>query len=607
MVTMAATPDAGHAEGLGELSSDELARLLEVSQALSGSLDVEQVLRGIAAAARQLLETDMSTVLILDEKRQHLTVAAFDGLDPDVARRLATPVGKNLAGLAAEFGECVRSSDVATDRRSALGDVCAGHICSTMLAPMTHDGRVLGVLGVETEAIRDFSEREESLLRLLAKQGAIAIETARLYAAEQQRVEQLNALLDRLHAQNDIMRRSREAHDRLTEAVLEGLGHASLVRVLVDLVPAPVVLTNQFGARLCAGAPAGDERLEELWRRCTASPAFSRQLGQLRANAGLAEPARVGDGGFWRTVVVVASGELLGALVVLDHVQLEELHMVVLEEAAGVIATEMLRERAIAEAEARASGDLVRMLVADDGWGHGAHERAALLGHDLTGDQCVVVAEREGSAGLPEGHAAVSAARRAAARAGLRCLIGEADGVTVAVLTAGDRGLSRERVDSWIAGFERELGDTAGADMRFGVSAITSDSSRVSEAFVGARQALAVCRLGAERRVTYLEDVHLVATLVDITNQPAVDRYIDSTIGKLLDYDRRKHTDFAHTLETYLDCSGVARHAAKALYLHPHSLRYRLRRICEIQQLDLADPMTRLTAHLSLKLRALVG
>jgi DNA-binding PucR family transcriptional regulator len=63
----------------------------------------------------------------------------------------------------------------------------------------------------------------------------------------------------------------------------------------------------------------------------------------------------------------------------------------------------------------------------------------------------------------------------------------------------------------------------------------------------------------------------------------------------------------ARTLETYLDCSGVARHAAKALFLHPHSLRYRLRRIGEIQGIDLTDPMERLSTHLALKLRVLMG
>jgi sugar diacid utilization regulator/GAF domain-containing protein len=595
-----------HPDRLVELSSDELAHLLEVSQGLSGSLDVEQVLSRIAQAARELLETDMSTVLILDAERQLLTMAAFAGLEAHVARRLSTPVGENLAGLAAQLGQCVRTSDISSDRRSALGEVCAGHIRSAMLAPMMHDGKVLGVLGVETAAMREFTERDERLLRLLAKHGAIAIETARLYAAEQQRVEQLNGLLDRLNAQNDIMRRTRAAHDRLTEAALEGLGHASLLHVLIELVPAPVVLTNQFGTHLCAAAPDGDERVEPLWDRCASSPAFPAQLAELRANAGLAEPARVAEAGFWRTVVVVAAGELLGALVILDHSQLEELHIVVLEEAASVLATEMLRERGIAEAEARASGDLVQMLVSEDGWGPGAQERAALLGHDLTGPQCVVAIGVEQREPLPVGHALVSAARRAAARTGLRALAGECHEVGVVLLTAGDRGVSRECVEAWIAGFSRDLHDHVPRALTFGVSAIPSEPRRICEAFASARQALAVCRLGAGRQVTYFEDVQLIATLVDISNQSAVNRHIESTIGKLLEYDRRKQTELSHTLETYLDYSGVARHAAKALFLHPHSLRYRLRRICEIQGLDLADPMVRLTTHLSLKLHSLV-
>jgi sugar diacid utilization regulator/putative methionine-R-sulfoxide reductase with GAF domain len=606
-MTAVALPRTDQDHDLVDLAPDELARMLDELEELSGSLDVHHVLTRVARAARQLLASDMSTVLILEPEREMLVVAASDGIDPDLARRLSTPVGENLAGLAAQLGQCVSTSDITADTRSALRDVCAGHIRSALLAPMMRDGRVLGVVGIECRAAREFSERDERLLRVLAKHGAAAIENANLYAAETQRVQQLNDLLSRLNVQNDIMRRSREAHDRLTEAALQGVGHSSLLHVLVDLVPVPLVLTNQFGARLCAAAPPGEERLEQLWTACEAGPAFARQLERLRSNAGLAEPARPREAGSWRIVVVTAGGELLGALVVLDHLRLEELHMVVLEEAANVIATELLRERSIAETEARASGDLVRMLVARDGWGKGAQERAALLGHDLTRGQCVIASGIGADGTWPEMRLLVSATRRAAACAGLCGLVGECDGVLAVLLASGDRAVSRESTSEWIAGFVRHLEGRVDEPVTFGVSPITADGSRIREGFDAARQALAVSRLGKDRRVTHFDDVQLIASLIDITNEHALGRYIESTIGKLRDYDRRQRTELAHTLEIYLDCSGVARHAAKALYLHPHSLRYRLRRICEIQELDLADPMTRLTAHLALKLSALVS
>lgn len=590
-----------------DLSSAELAQLLGLSQGLSGSLDTEQLLDQAVKAARTLLGTDMSTLLIPDAEGEYLTVAASAGIREDVARRLSTPVGHNLAGRVAQTGVPMRSSDVARDTRSTLGSVCEGHITSCMLVPMQRSGRVLGVLGVEARERREFTDREECILQLLADHAATAIETASLYRAERDRVEQLKTVLDRLNAQNDVMRRSRDAHDRLAEVALEGMGHDALLRVLVDLVPAPIAVVNQFGSLVSGDAPEGDDRFETLWTACSATPAFAHQLEQLRANVGLTQPSVVPDAGAWRMVPVLAAGELLGALVVLDHTRLEELHMVVLEEAASLVAAELLRERSVAEVEARAHGDLVRTLLSADGWGPQAEGRAALLGHDLTTAQGVV-AIRATSGVLPDAAAMLSATRRAAVRTGLQSLVGTVDGTLAVLLTSGDRTLSRESVDQWIADVRSELAARSlPAALVFGVSPVPCTGGEIADAFSRSCQALAVCALGAGREVTHFDDVNLIATLIDITKPDALGRYIEQTIGCLEDYDRRKRTDLAHTLETYLDCSGVARHAAKALYLHPHSLRYRLRRIVEIQGLDLDDPMTRLSTHLALKLRALIA
>jgi DNA-binding PucR family transcriptional regulator len=200
-----------------------------------------------------------------------------------------------------------------------------------------------------------------------------------------------------------------------------------------------------------------------------------------------------------------------------------------------------------------------------------------------------------------------SAGRRCAARAGLRGLFGLVDGMGVVVLGSGDRLLSRESVEHWIADLEKEL--RARCDLpplHFGISEVPCQQHDIARAFAHARQAVAVCRVGDHQAVTCFDDVKLIATLIDIANEDAIQDYVGQTIGHLIEYDGRKRTDLAHTLETYLDCSGVARHAAKALYLHPHSLRYRLRRIVEIQGVDLDDPMARLTTHLALKLRQLV-
>lgn len=601
-VTLIPSPER---QDLDQLSPQELSCLLEVSRGLGSLLDLEQLLDRVVETSRELLGSEMSTLLLLDESEGLLRVEAQAGLDPAVARRLSTPVGENLAGLVAATGQPLSTVDVLSDDRSRLGSVCRGHIRSALLVPLARNGRVLGVLAVETSQEKCFDEREQGVLRLLADHAAAAIESARLYALEHSQVERLQTLVERIKTQNEAMRRSREAHTRLAEAALEGGGLRNLLGVLVELVPTPIVVANQFGARLADASPVGEERLELLWSECSAATAFGRDLGRLRANAASTRS----ESGFWRLVPVVAAGEVLGAVVALDHESLTEEHVLILEEAASIVTTELLRERSVAEAEARSHGDLMQALLCAEAPTEGLQERAALLGHDLAAEQAVVaiVPARRGAA-LPEPSAVISAGRRSVSRVGLRGLFGRVDGNAVVLLSGGDRSLCRDGVERWVADFRQELAARVDAvELHFGVSEIPCDGDSVGDGLAHAREAAAMSRLGTGSEVTYFDDAHLIASLIDITNADSIERFIERTIGRLEEYDLRKRTHLAHTLETYLDCSGVARHAAKALYLHPHSLRYRLRRISEIQGVDLEDPMARLTSHLALKLRGIVG
>ena len=67
-------------------------------------------------------------------------------------------------------------------------------------------------------------------------------------------------------------------------------------------------------------------------------------------------------------------------------------------------------------------------------------------------------------------------------------------------------------------------------------------------------------------------------------------------------HDRRHRTAYVETLRAFLDAFGDVAAAAEALNVHPNTLRYRLRRLCEIGGLDLSDARQRLVAELDLRL-----
>lgn len=68
-------------------------------------------------------------------------------------------------------------------------------------------------------------------------------------------------------------------------------------------------------------------------------------------------------------------------------------------------------------------------------------------------------------------------------------------------------------------------------------------------------------------------------------------------------YDSAHHTDFYHTLYTFLRYERSIARTAKALNLHRNSLLYRLKRLHELLDADLEDPLVRLHILLSYEIQ----
>lgn len=117
----------------------------------------------------------------------------------------------------------------------------------------------------------------------------------------------------------------------------------------------------------------------------------------------------------------------------------------------------------------------------------------------------------------------------------------------------------------------------------------------------GSRRARAAAKVAAyfgQDVVRYNEVVPLAAVL----DAPDEDRaaFVEAHLGALLRDSRGE--DLVASLDAYYRHGSIAT-AARALFVHRHTLEYRLKRIEDLVQADLTDPMTRLLMQLALVLR----
>ena len=84
------------------------------------------------------------------------------------------------------------------------------------------------------------------------------------------------------------------------------------------------------------------------------------------------------------------------------------------------------------------------------------------------------------------------------------------------------------------------------------------------------------------------------------------EKYENTSLKKIKEYDCLHNQSFLETLETYLDNDSNTYEAAKALHIHTNTLNYRLKRIGEISDLDLKDFSQKMSIYLDLKIEKLI-
>ena len=177
--------------------ADRLQRILEISQILTSTFDLDELLHLILSAATELTDTEAASIMLLNEGGTELRFAASNGSGREMNKlaSMRVPIGGSLAGSILVAGRPMVIEDVQRDPRHFDGvdkqlDFQSRSLLGVPL--MVHD-RPIGVLeALNKRDGQSFSEEDGQLLMTLAAHAAVAIENARLVTALQKAYDQLN-------------------------------------------------------------------------------------------------------------------------------------------------------------------------------------------------------------------------------------------------------------------------------------------------------------------------------------------------------------------------------------------------------------------------------
>ncbi|MGH9487448.1 MAG: SpoIIE family protein phosphatase [Terriglobales bacterium] len=226
---MAVEPAAPHL-------ADVTSFMLEVSDVVSGTLDLDQVLHRVADLVRRVIHYEVFAILLANEPAQELRVRFSVGHLPEVVETVRVKFGQGITGEAAARRQPLLVNDVS--RYPGYIPVLQD-IRSELAVPILWNNRCIGVMDIQAPECDAFSEAHQQALVLVASRIANAIENAKLYRNAVQREKTLSLLNDISREMTSIL----SLDDLLTRT-------AEMVRRVIEYQLFSVLLINAAGDKL---------------------------------------------------------------------------------------------------------------------------------------------------------------------------------------------------------------------------------------------------------------------------------------------------------------------------------------------------------------------
>jgi DNA-binding PucR family transcriptional regulator len=381
--------------------------------------------------------------------------------------------------------------------------------------------------------------------------------------------------------QYDALQRAVDAEHVLTRAVMDGRGVEGIADSLAGVVKGWALLLDLHGIALASTGRAASQRAERVW-------------GELRGARpeGTTFSLTLVDRGHHVWVQPVgAQGRVEAFLAVGKPEQPSQADRIVAGHALSLFAIELAKSRAVADAQRRLQGDFFERLSAGEFGAPEAARGLARFGFERDAD--VMVLSLEG--GDPDALADALADERS--RAGGAFLISaHPEGVHLLVAASPPPDLEElvggvdERVDAEVRG-------GAGSPV---------PPQEAARSLREARYALEVCRLEGWRQAGF-SDLGTYRLLLSMADPDALRAFADSMLAPLDDYDREHHGDLLVSLEAFLQHNARWEAAAATLFVHRHTLRYRMRKVEELTGRDLSSSFDRMEFWLALRARDLMA
>ncbi len=195
---------------------EQLALVRKVNTQIANLIDLDTLCSRVTELIQHTFKYYFAAIFTLEQDGETLLMRGSNGIQSDASDFPIQKIrmGEGIVGLVAQDGVELLAPDVKVEPYYRFVDVLS-ETQSEVALPLKIEDRVLGILDVQSNHLDGFHEMDMLVLRSLADNVALAIDSARLYTSLQQRADQMSAVSEIGHALNSIL----DTDDLLEEIV----------------------------------------------------------------------------------------------------------------------------------------------------------------------------------------------------------------------------------------------------------------------------------------------------------------------------------------------------------------------------------------------------
>lgn len=595
----------------GRDAHQELARWLSGVNAFITAVNrpasLRELLDLVTATACELLGYDFCGVLLVRPEQRRLMMEGAHGLSHEYVAQLNDAVPLSITADGKSESPSTRA--FLSARPVVVNDVLGDPLMkpwhtlaqqqgyrSIVSVPLLLKGRPFGVLNCYSAERNGISDSSVELLSILANQVAAAIEAIHLRDEQRANIDSLAQANDSLRRQSRLLEQAQEMHKRLNDVALGAGGLEDVCHALAEILDRPVVIDDVHGRLLAPAASLPD-----------GFPSTSALILD-EAAADIGEMTMEADAGpHSLTVVPIRVADELVARIWVDcrlH-ELTDLDRRALENATVIVALEILRLRAAQDVEWRVQGDIVDVLV----HGHPSEfpslvARAEALGHDLRVPHRMVLLAFPGEAEPGAALAGPGAARAIKQTVtsvldavSPRPLIAVDDGRVIVLVPASDEAdeagepVGTGGVPDQLDRIHRTIARRHGWATLALIGPVCSAPEDYARALRMVRGAMVLQeKRGGGAGTVALADLGLISLLLQVEEPGDLDSFSTRALGPLREHDSSKSGALEETLRAYFHRGCNVTDTSADLFVHPNTVKMRLRKIERLLGRDLSDP-----------------